>query len=82
MAQGASKAKSAKSGSIGSAKKKAGRTRPGKREVAPKAKAKIVAKSQEKVSWCYVWALADCRSGLGGELDERGDGGNQGNISG
>lgn len=64
MAQGAGKLKSGKTISAGSSRKKAGQTRPGKFVVAPKTKAHIAAKTQEKVSSGFTFlGLVSSRRG-------------------
>ncbi|WVN88891.1 UPF0390 protein [Cryptococcus depauperatus CBS 7841] len=48
MAQGAGKSSKAKGKSVGSQRKNTGKTKPGKREVAPKDRLRVLERSQKK----------------------------------
>lgn len=54
MAQGAGKPIKAKGKSGGSQRKNTGKTKPGKREVAPKDRQRVLERSQKKVNLCRL----------------------------
>lgn len=54
MAQGAGKSIKAKGKSGGSQRKNTGKTKPGKREVAPKDRQRVLERSQKKVNLCWL----------------------------